>query len=185
MFSKKSIKEDRFKKENDYTFSSKEICKSFLKEYNKKNKKDYHFVRPGDSDKGEPSCICTDHLNLEISQVYYNKEEAKSVWDFVHLMKKRQKETNINRKNKVKKDFQADANQLFCDSLNERINSKSSIEYNFSGKIILLVEEGIGFTGKEAVDYFNQQGKNFENKIFDEIWLMLNLAGYYKIYQLK
>ena len=51
--------------------------------------------------------------------------------------------------------------------------------------MILLVEEGMGLTGKETVTYFNQQGKNFENEIFDEIWLMLLSAGYYKIYQLK
>ena len=185
MFPKKSIKEDRFDRESDYKFSTKEICKSFLREYNRKNKTDHHFTRTGDPVKGEPSCICTDHLNIEISQVYYHKEEAEAVWGLVQQMKKRQKDSNYSRKNKSKKDYQTEANQLFCDSLNERINSKSNKKYQFTGRMILLVEEGMGLTGKEAVTYFNQQGKNFENEIFDEIWLMLLSAGYYKIYQLK
>ena len=185
MFSKKSMKEDKFNRENDYKFSSKEICKTFLKEYNKKNKKDYHFVRAGNTIKSEPSCICTENLNIEITQVYYNKEEAKAVWSLVQLMKRRQKEKNYNNKNNAKKDYLTNANQLFCDSLNERIDSKSNKVYNFNGKIILLVEEGMGLTAKEAVEYFFAQGNNCERNTFNEIWMMLNSAGHYRIYQLK
>jgi AAA+ superfamily predicted ATPase len=120
MLPKKLIKEDRFEREIEYKLSEKEICKTFLKEYNKKNKKDYL----------------------------------------------------------------TDANQMFCDSLNERINSKNEKEYNYTGKLFLIIEEGIGLTEKEAVEYYINQGKKFTNNIFNEIWLMLQSAGHYKIYLL-
>jgi hypothetical protein len=93
MLPKKSIKEDRFEREIEYKLSEKEICKAFLKEYNKKNRNDYRFVRPGDPIKGEPSCICIENLNIEIT-VYYNKEEAKAAWVLVKSMKKRAKNKN-------------------------------------------------------------------------------------------
>jgi hypothetical protein len=48
-----------------------------------------------------------------------------------------------------------------------------------------VVEEGIGLTKKEAVEYYIKQGKKATNNIFNEIWLMLQSAGHYKIYQLK
>ena len=94
MLPKKSIKEDRFEREIEYKLSEKEICKAFLKEYNKKNKNDYRFVRSGDPIKGEPSCICTENLNIELTPVYYNKEEAKAAWGLVKSMKKRAKSKN-------------------------------------------------------------------------------------------
>ncbi|HEC91511.1 MAG TPA: hypothetical protein ENI51_00710 [Candidatus Atribacteria bacterium] len=74
---------------------------------------------------------------------------------------------------------------MFCDSLNERINSKNSRIYNYKGKLILIIEEGIGLTEKESVEYYIKQGKNFNNQIFNEIWLILQTAGHYRIYQLK
>jgi hypothetical protein len=40
-------------------------------------------------------------------------------------MKKRKKDKNNNHKYRDKKDYLADANQMFCDSLNERINNKN------------------------------------------------------------
>jgi len=43
---------------------------------------------------------------------------------------------------------------MFCDSLNERINSKNSRIYNYKGKLILIIEEGIGLTEKESVEYY-------------------------------
>ena len=46
MLPKKLIKEDRFERKIEYKLSEKETCKTFLKEYNKKNKNDYRFVRP-------------------------------------------------------------------------------------------------------------------------------------------
>jgi len=184
MLPKKLIKEDRSDREIDYKISEKETCKVFLKEYNKKNKKDYHFVRLGDPIKEEPSCICTDNLNIEITPVYYNKDEAKATWGLVQLMKKRAKNKNNNRKNKDKKDYLAEATQMFCDSLNERIKNKNEKKYNHTGKLFLIVEEGVGLTEKEAVEYYINLGKKYTNAIFDEIWLMLQLAGHYKIYLL-
>ena len=53
MLSKKLIKEDRFERMIEYKLSEKEICKTFLKEYNKKNKNNYRFVRSGDPVKGD------------------------------------------------------------------------------------------------------------------------------------
>jgi len=185
MFPNKLVKESKFDLETDYIISEKEIYKTFLKEYNKKNKSDYHLVRLGDPIKGEPSCICTDNLNLELTQVYYNKEEAKAAWGLVKLMKKREKDKYYDRKHKDKKDYLQEANQMFCDSLNERINSKSNKKYNYKGKLFLVVEEGIGLTEKETVEYYINQEKKVTNNIFDEIWLMLQLAGHYKIYSLK
>src|SRR4030043_251526 len=134
MLPKKSIKEDRNGREIDYKISEKETCKVFLKEYNKKNKEDYHFISIGDPIKEEPSCICTDNLYIEITPVYYNKDEAKATWGL--------------------------------------------------GKLFLIVEEGVGLTEKEAVEYYINQGKKFSNNIFGEIWLMLQLAGHHKIYLL-
>jgi hypothetical protein len=100
-------------------------------------------------------------------------------------MKKREKDKNYDRKHKDKKDYLTEANQMFCDSLNERINNKSNRKYNYKGKLFLVVEEGIGLTKKEAVEYYIKQGKKATNNIFNEIWLMLQPAGHYKIYQLK
>jgi len=185
MLPKKSIKEDRSDREIEYKLSEKEICKTFLKEYNKKNKKDYRFIRLGDPNKDEPTCVCADNLNIEITPVYYNQEEAKATWRLVKLMKKREKEKGFNRKNKNKKDYLTNANQLFCDSLNERINSKNNRPYNNRGILFLVIEEGIGLTEKEAVEYYIKQDKKFNNNIFNEIWLMLRSAGHYRIYQLK
>lgn len=184
MLPKKLIKEDRFEREIEYKLSEKEICKTFLKEYNKKNKNDYRFVRSGDPIKGEPSCICTENLNIEITPVYYNKEEAKAAWGLVKLMKKRKKDKNNNHKHRDKKDYLADANRMFCDSLNERINNQNEKKYNHTGRLFLIIEEGIGLTEKEAVEYYINQGKKFTNSIFNEIWLMLQSAGHYKIYLL-
>ena len=184
MLPKKLIKEGRFERETEYKLSEKEICKAFLKEYNKKNKNDYRFVRSGDPIKGEPSSICTENLNIELTPVYYNKEEAKATWGLVKLMKKRAKNKNNNRKDKDKKDCLVEATQMFCDSLNERINNKNEKKYNHTGKLFLIIEEGIGLTEKEAVEYYINQGKKFTNTIFDEIWLMLQLAGHYKIHLL-
>lgn len=184
MLPKKLIKEGRFERETEYKLSEKEICKAFLKEYNKKNKNDYRFVRSGDPIKGEPSSICTENLNIELTPVYYNKEEAKATWGLVKLMKKRAKNKNNNRKDKDKKDCLVEATQMFCDSLNERINNKNEKKYNHTGKLFLIIEEGIGLTEKEAVEHYINQGKKFTNTIFDEIWLMLQLAGHYKIHLL-
>lgn len=184
MLPKKLIKEDRFEREIEYKLSEKEICKTFLKEYNKKNKKDYRFVRSGDPIKGEPSCICTENLNIELTPVYYNREEAKATWGLVKSMKKRKKDKKNNHKYKDKKDCLIVANQMFCDSLNERINNKNEKKYNHTGKLFLIIEEGIGLAKKEAVEYYIYQGKKFTNNIFNEIWLMLQSAGHYKIYLL-
>lgn len=184
MLPKKLIKEDRFERMIEYKLSEKETCKTFLKEYNKKNKNDYRFVRSGDPVKGEPSCICTENLNIELAPVYYNKDEAKAAWGLVKLMKKRAKNKNNDRKNKDKKDYLAEATQMFCDSLNERINNKSEKKYNPAGKLFLIIEDGVGLTEKEAVEYYINQGKKFTSAIFDEIWLMLQFAGHYKIYLL-
>ena len=184
MLPKKSIKEDRSIREIDDILSEKETCKVFLKEYNKKNKEDYHFIGLGDPIKEEPSCICTDNLNIEIAPVYYNKDEAKATWGLVKLMKKREKNKNNNLKNKDKKDCLAEATQMFCDSLNERIKNKNIKKYHHNGKLFLIVEEGVGLTEKEAVEYYINQGKKFNNNVFDEIWLMLQSAGHYKIYLL-
>jgi len=184
MLPKKLIKEDRFTREIEYKLSEKKICKAFLKEYNKKNKNEYRFVRSGDPIKGEPSCICTENLNIELTPVYYNKEEAKAAWGLFKLMKKRAKNKDNNRKNKDRKDYLAEATQMFYDSLNERIKNKNEKKYNHTGKLFLIVEEGVGLTEKEAVEYCINQDKKFANNIFDEIWLMLQLAGHYKIYLL-
>ncbi|MGB2783843.1 MAG: hypothetical protein WBC45_07875 [Atribacterota bacterium] len=184
MLPKKPIKEDRSDREINYTLSEKETCKAFLKEYNKKNKVDYRFASLGNPIKGEPSCICTDDLNIEIAPVYYNKDEAEAAWGFVKLMKKRAKNKDNNRKNKDKKDCLAEATQMFCDSLNERIKNKTEKKYNNAGKLFLIIEDGVGLTEKEAVEYYINQGKKFTNAIFDEIWLMLQFAGHYKIYLL-
>jgi len=99
-------------------------------------------------------------------------------------MKKRKKDKGNNYKHKDKKDYLTDANQMFCDSLNERINNKNEKEYNYTGKLFLIIEEGMGLTEKEAVEYYINQGKKFTNNIFSEIWLMLQSAGHYKIYLL-
>lgn len=184
MSPKKLIKESKLEREIDYKLSEKEICKTFLKEYNKKNKKDYRLVRLGDPIKEEPSSVCTDSLNMELTSVYYNKEEAKAAWGLVKLMKKREKDKNFYRKNKDKKDYLASATQMFCDSLNERINSKNNKKYNYTGNLFLVVAEGIGLTEKKAVEYYISQGKKFTNNVFNEIWLMLHSAGHYKIYLL-
>src|SRR5665648_850670 len=75
--------------------------------------------------------------------------------------------------------------QMFCDSINERKKNKNEKKYNRTGKLFLIVEEGIGLTDKEAVEYYINQGKKFTNNIFNEIWLMFQSAGHYKIYLLK
>ncbi len=186
MLPKKSLPEDSFESSTDYDkFSQKEICKAFLKEYNKKNKKDYRFLRLGDPNKNEPTCICADDLNIEIAPVYYNQEEAKAAWGLVKLMKKREKEKGSKYKNKDKEDCLAEATLMFGDSLNERINSKNDRIYNYKGKLVLIIEEGMGLTEKESVEYYIKQGKKFNNKVFDEIWLMLQSGGHYRIYPLK
>jgi len=184
MLPKKSIRESKLERDIDYKLSEKEICKAFIKEYNKKNKKDYRLVRLGDPIKEEPSSVCTDNLNIELTSVYYDKEEAKASWGLVKLMKKREKDKNFYRKNKDKKDYLASATQMFCDSLNERINSKNNKKYNYTGKLFLVVVEGIGLTEKKAVEYYISQGKRFTNNVFYEIWLILQSAGHYKIYLL-
>ena len=99
-------------------------------------------------------------------------------------MKKRKKDKKNNHKHKDKKDYLTDANQMFCDSLNERINSKNEKKYNHTNKLFLIIEEGIGLTEKEAVEYYIDQSKKFTNNISSEIWLMLQSAGHYKIYLL-
>jgi len=66
-------------------------------------------------------------------------------------------------------------------SINKIVIEKNKKEYNYDGKLFLLIFSRPAITGERAIE---AQYRNFENIFFDEIWLLIYFEGYYKIYQL-
>lgn len=56
------------------------VCQRFLSTYNKIQNSDVKIIRPGDPNKKEPDCICSDNLAIELAGVYDNSYQAEKVW---------------------------------------------------------------------------------------------------------
>jgi hypothetical protein len=69
-------------------------------------------------------------------------------------------------------------------SINKIVIEKNKKEYNYDGKLFLLIFSRPAITGERAIEAYIKQHRNFENIFFDEIWLLIYFEGYYKIYQL-
>ena len=62
-------KNNKQKREDDSKQVEKSSCQEFLELYNKQFSKNIKFIKVGNPDlgKGEPDCICSDGLNIEIA----------------------------------------------------------------------------------------------------------------------
>jgi len=85
----KKIKDNKQKREEDKKQVEKSSCQDFLVLYNKQLNKNIKFVKFGNPDlgKGEPDCICSDGLNIEVATAYYDNLDAKDTWGFIDLLK--------------------------------------------------------------------------------------------------
>lgn len=52
----------------------------FLDIYNELNKANIGFIRPGDPNKKEPDCICSENVAIELVGAYDNQYQASKLW---------------------------------------------------------------------------------------------------------
>ena len=84
-------KNKKRERETDTKQHEKISCQKFLEFYNKQLNKNIQFIKFGDPDlgKGEPDCICSNGINIEVATVYYDDIDAKDAWATIDLLKKR------------------------------------------------------------------------------------------------
>ncbi|MHA1499630.1 MAG: hypothetical protein ACTSRT_19035, partial [Promethearchaeota archaeon] len=75
----KNVRKGKRGRELDSKKHEKIACQNFLELYNKQLDKNIKFIKFGnpDLDKGEPDCICSDGLNIEVATAYYDNIDAK------------------------------------------------------------------------------------------------------------
>jgi len=182
----KKIKNNKQKREDDSKQVEKSSCQKFLEFYNKQLGKNIKFVRFGNPDlgKGEPDCICSDGLNIEVATAFYDNLHAKSSWGFIELLKKRISIDGYEKKYSDNTRYIKNPSYGLYNSINKRIIEKNKKEYNYDGKLFLLIFSRPDIIGERAIEAYIKQYRDFENIFFDEIWLLIYSEGYYKIYQL-
>lgn len=180
-----NIRNEKRGRETDSKQHEKSACKHFLELYNKQLGKIFKFKKFGnpDLDKGEPDCICSDGLNIEVATAYYDNIDAKEAWGLVDLLKKRINKDDYEKKYPDNTLGMKSPDQGLYDSINKIVIGKNEKEYNYNGKLFLLIYSRPGITDETEIEMYIQQYRNFKNIIFDEVWLLLS-NNYYKIYRL-
>jgi len=180
-----NIRNEERGRETDSKQHEESACQHFLELYNKQLGKIFEFKKFGNPDlgKGEPDCICSDGLNIEVATAYYDNIDAKEAWGIVDLLKNRINKDDYERKYPDNTLGMKNPDQGLYDSINKIVIGKNEKEYNYNGKLFLLIYSRPGITDETEIEMYIQQYRNFENIIFDEVWLLLS-TNHYKIYQL-
>jgi len=180
------IKTNKQEREDDAKQVEKASCQKFLEFYNKQLSKNIKFIKFGNPNlgKGEPDCICSDGLNIEITTAFYDNLDAKVSWGTIDLLKNRISKDDYEKKYSDNTRYMKSPNYGLYNSINKIVIEKNKKEYNYDGKLFLLIFSRPAITGERAIEAYIKQYRNFENIFFDEIWLLIYFEGYYKIYQL-
>jgi len=183
LFTEKAKKKEE--REIDSKQHEKSSCQKFLEFYNKQLGKNIKFINYGDPDlgKGEPDCICSDGLNIEVATAYYDNLDAKDTWGFIDLLKKRISKNSFEKKYPDNTLCMKNPDQGLYDSINKIIIEKNKKEYNYNGKLFLLIYSRPAITDEKDIEVYIKKYRNFRNIIFDEVWLLLS-SDCYNIYQL-
>ena len=96
----KKINNKKQEREADAKQVEKASCQKFLEFYNKQLGKNIKFIKFGNPNlgKGEPDCICSDGLNIEITTAFYDNLDAKVSWGTVDLLKNRISKEDYEKK---------------------------------------------------------------------------------------
>jgi len=178
-------KNNKQKREDDSKQVEKSSCQDFLELYNKQLNKNIKFIKLGNPDlgKGEPDCICSDGLNIEIAGAYYDNEHAKNTWGTIDLLKNRISKKDYKKKYPDNTLGMENPDYGLYDNINKRIVNKNKKEYKYEGKLFLLIISRPPLTGERDIEAYIKHYRNFENINFDEVWFLL-YDGHCSIFQL-
>lgn len=181
----KNVSNKKRGRENDYRQVEKSTCLEFLEFYNKRTGKNIEFERFGNPNlgKGEPDCICSDGISIEITTVFYDNEDAKYTWGFIDLLKKRISKDRYEKKYPDNTLAMKNPDQGLYDSINKIIVEKNKREYHYDGKLFLLIYSRPAISDEKDIENYIKQYRNFRNIIFDEVWLLLS-NDQHKVFQL-
>lgn len=145
------------------------VCRDFLRFYNAQFNSHYEFVRHGRAEDKEPDCICSDGLNIEIVNNYYEQNHAKILNQFARgeiSGKKYNKLITINNPDLKAFSF-----------LEQELKEKEKKEYKYDGKLFLLVD--VATTHATLLREYEKylQGKKYSSSVFNEIWLRTFING--------
>ena len=172
-------------KRQDYKKQHEEAsCKKFLEIYNKKFNKEIKFVSHGDPDKREPDCICSEGLNIEIVTAYYDEIHAKQSRRIIDVVNNRISKEEYDEKYQDNTLCMVNFDEGLFNFINKEIRKKIQKNYNYKGKLFLLVTSRPAITNKQEMERYIEAYRDFENNKFDEIWLMVNYDGEREIYKL-
>ncbi len=181
----KNAKNEKRGRETDSKQHEKIACQHFLEFYNKQLNKNIKFIKFGDPDlgKGEPDCICSNGINIEVATAYYDNIDAKDAWATIDLLKKRINKDDYKKKYPDNTLGMENPDQGLYDSINKIVIGKNKKEYNYNGKLFLLIYSRPGITNETEIEMYIKKYRNFKNIIFDEVWLLF-VSDNYKIYLL-
>jgi hypothetical protein len=179
------IKNNKQKREDDTKQVEKSSCQKFLKLYNKQLGKNIKFIKFGNPDlgKGEPDCICSDGLNIEVATAYYDNLDAKGTWGLIDFLKNRISKENYEKKYPDNTLGMKSPDQGLYDSINKIVTNKNKKEYEYVGKLFLLIPSRPAITDQKDIEVYIKHYRNFENLNFDEVWFLL-YNDCYPIFQL-
>ena len=157
----------------------------FLEFYNKQLGKNIKFIKFGNPNlgKGEPDCICSDGLNVEISGAYYDNVDAKNTWGTIDLLKNRISKKDYKKKYPNNTFFMESPDYGLYDNINKAVVNKNKKEYEYDGKLFLLIVSRPAITDEKDIEVYIKHYRNFENLNFDEVWFLL-YNDYCSIFQL-
>lgn len=172
----KNVSNKKRGRENDYRQVEKSTCLEFLEPYNKRITKNIKFERFGNPNlgKGEPDCICSNGLNIEVTTVFYDNETAKYTWGFIDFLKKRMSKESYEKKYPDNTRCMKNPDQGLYDSINKIIIEKNKKNYNYDGKLFLLIYSRPAVSNEKEIEDYIREYRNFKNIIFDEVWLLLS-----------
>ena len=178
-------KNKKREREIDTKQHEKISCQNFLEFYNKQLDKNIEFVKFGNPDlgKGEPDCICSDGLNIEIATAYYDNLDAKNSWGFIDLLKNRIRKDSYEKKYPDNTLCMKNPDQGLYDSINKIVIEKNKKKYDYIGKLFLLIYSRPAISDERDIEDYIKQYRNFRNIIFDEVWLLLS-NDQHKVFQL-
>ena len=178
-------KNNKRRRETDSKQHEKLACQHFLELYNKQLGNNFIFKKFGNPNlgKGEPDCICSDGLNIEVATAYYDNLDAKNIWGFIDLLKKRINKDSYEKKYPDNTLCMKNPDQGLYNSINKIVVEKNKKEYEYNGKLLLLIYSRPAITDERDIEDYVKQYRYFKNIMFDEVWLLLSNDSY-NIYRL-
>jgi len=169
------IKNNKQKREDDKKQVERSSCQDFLELYNKQLDKNFKFIKFGNPDfgKGEPDCICSDGLNIEVATAYYDNLDAENSWHTIDFFKNRINKNDYKKKYKNNTLCMENPDYGLYDSINNIVTNKNKKEYEYVGKLFLLIPSQPAITDERDIEAYLKHYRNFENLNFDEVWFLL------------